>query len=87
MLLIMCFAADIPIGYGLAFDVAEHPFMPEWQRSGYITQIFVTSEYRKQGVGQAMVKYIIRWLTSRGVTHGFLIKTEEAEIKYNQGNT
>jgi len=68
MLLILGLAGDTPIGYGLAFDVAEHPFMPEWQRSGYITQFFVASEHRRQGVGQLLLDSIIQWLASRGIT-------------------
>jgi GNAT superfamily N-acetyltransferase len=68
MLLILCLAGDAPVGYGLAFDVAEHAFMPEWQRSGYITQFFVAPEHRRQGVGQRMFDFIAEWLASRGVT-------------------
>jgi GNAT superfamily N-acetyltransferase len=68
MLLILGFAGETPVGYGMAFDVAEHPFMPEWQRSGYITQFFVAHEYRRQGVGQVLLDSIVQWLASRGVT-------------------
>jgi ribosomal protein S18 acetylase RimI-like enzyme len=68
MLLILGLVGDTPVGYGLAFDVVEHPFMPEWQRSGYITQFFVAPEYRRQGVGQMMFDHIVQWLASRGVT-------------------
>jgi len=68
MLLLLGLVGDTPAGYGLAFDVVEHPFMPEWQRSGYITQFFVTPEYRRQGVGQMMFDHIVEWLASRGVT-------------------
>jgi GNAT superfamily N-acetyltransferase len=67
-LLILGLAGDAPVGYALAFDVARHAFMPEWQRSGYITQFFVASEHRRQGVGQLMFDYVIQWLASRGVT-------------------
>ena len=68
MLLILSLAGDTPVGYGLAFDVAEHAFMPEWQRSGYITQFFVAPEHRRQGVGQMMFEHIVQWLASRGIT-------------------
>jgi ribosomal protein S18 acetylase RimI-like enzyme len=68
MLLILGLAGDVPVGYGLAFDVAEHAFMPEWQRSGYITQFYVAPEYRRRGVGQRMFDFIVEWLASRGVT-------------------
>ena len=68
MLLILGLAGDMPVGYGLAFDVAEHAFMPEWRRSGYITQFFVAPEHRRRGVGQRMFDFIVEWLASRGVT-------------------
>ena len=68
MLLILGLAGDTPAGYGLAFDITEHAFMPEWQRSGYITQFFVAPEHRRQGIGQMMFDYIVQWLASRGVT-------------------
>jgi len=67
MLLILALAEDGPVGYGLAFDVAEHAFMPEWQRAGYITQFYVAPEHRRRGVGQLMFDAIVEWLASRGV--------------------
>jgi ribosomal protein S18 acetylase RimI-like enzyme len=68
MLLLLSQAGDMPVGYGLAFDVAGHAFMPEWQRSGYITQFYVIPEHRRRGVGQRMFDFIVEWLASRGVT-------------------
>ena len=67
MLLILALAEYGPVGYGLAFDVAEHAFMPEWQRAGYITQFYVAPEHRRRGVGQLMFDAIVQWLASRGV--------------------
>jgi GNAT superfamily N-acetyltransferase len=72
MLLILAMAGDMPVGYGLAFDVAEHPFMPEWQRAGYITQLYVSVDHRRRGVGQRLVNHIIEWLASRGVARVLL---------------
>lgn len=72
MLLVLAMAGDTPVGYGLAFDVAEHPFMPEWQRAGYITQLCVSSDHRRRGVGQRLVDYIVEWLASRGVARVLL---------------
>jgi len=72
MLLILGLVGDTPAGYGLAFDVVEHAFMPEWQRAGYITQFFVAPEYRRQSLGQTMLEFIIQWLASRGVTEVLL---------------
>lgn len=72
MLLILGLVGDTPAGYGLAFDVVEHAFMPEWQRAGYVTQFFVAPEHRRQGVGQMMFDFIVQWLASRGVTEMLL---------------
>jgi GNAT superfamily N-acetyltransferase len=72
MLLILALAGDTPAGYAMAFDVPEHPFMPEWQRSGYITQFFVASEHRRRGVGQLLFDAVVEWLSSRGITRVLL---------------
>lgn len=67
MLLVLAWDGDTAAGYGLAFDVAEHPFMPEWTRAGYITQFLVSRAYRRQGVGQILMDYIDDWFRSRGL--------------------
>ncbi len=72
MLLVFSLAGDTPVGYGMAFDVSKHPFMPDWQRAGYITQLFVAPEHRQRGVGRLLLNTIVQWLTSRGVTHVLL---------------
>jgi len=56
-----------PIGYALVFDVMEHPFIPDWERSGYITQMFVQADHRQQGVGQFLFDYSMDWLAERNV--------------------
>src|SRR6266508_6728459 len=48
MLLFLMFLDSKAIGYGLAFDVEEHAYMPEWVRRGYITQYYVDSSCRGQ---------------------------------------
>ena len=80
MLLIFALDGDTPIGYGLAFDVAEHPFMPEWQRSGYITQFFVQAEHRRHGVGELLLDSITDWFTSRGITNVLLNVSLDNEV-------
>jgi GNAT superfamily N-acetyltransferase len=67
MLVLLAVNGGKAVGYGLAFDVLEHPFMPEWRRCGYITQLYVAPESRRQGVGRALVERTIEWLASRGV--------------------
>lgn len=67
MLLILAWVDESPVGYGLAFDVAEHPFMPEWTRAGYITQFLVSRRYRRCGIGKMLMDYIKDWFQSRGL--------------------
>jgi ribosomal protein S18 acetylase RimI-like enzyme len=82
MLLILAVVGDVAIGYGLAFDVAEHPFMPEWQRAGYITQLYVSPGQRRRGVGRLLVDQIVAWLASRGVAEVLLnIVPDETEAE------
>jgi ribosomal protein S18 acetylase RimI-like enzyme len=67
MLLVLAWVDETPVGYGLAFDVAEHPFMPEWTRAGYITQFLVSKDYRQHGIGKTLMDYINDWFQSRGL--------------------
>jgi GNAT superfamily N-acetyltransferase len=60
------------IGYGMAFDVEEHAYMPEWVRRGYVTQFYVDSAYRGQGVGELGLNYIHTWFRSRGLKDAML---------------
>jgi ribosomal protein S18 acetylase RimI-like enzyme len=76
MLLLLAQRHDGPtpnaIGYVLAFDVPTHPFIPTWQRSGYITQLFVAAAYQRQGIGQALATACLAWFTERGLTQVML---------------
>jgi len=72
MLLILAWIGETPVGYGLAFDVAEHPFMPEWTRAGYISQFLVSQNYRQRGVGKMLMDYINDWFQSRGLRKALL---------------
>ncbi|MBN1488095.1 MAG: GNAT family N-acetyltransferase [Anaerolineae bacterium] len=58
---------DTAAGYTMAFDVAEHPFMPDWQRAGYITHFYIREAYRKQGLGQLLYNDVITWFRQRQV--------------------
>ena len=68
MLVFLMLDGSKAIGYGMAFDVEEHPFMPEWTRRGYITQYYLEASYRGQGIGEMGLKYIHDWFRSRGLT-------------------
>jgi ribosomal protein S18 acetylase RimI-like enzyme len=89
MLLVLAWVDEVPVGYGLAFDVAEHPFMPEWTRAGYVTQFLVSRSYRQRGVGKTLMDYINDWFRSRGLRKVLLnVDIEnEAGIRFweNQG--
>lgn len=68
MLLALAWDHTTPIGYGLAFDVAEHPYMPEWTRAGYIAQFLIASTYRQKGVGGLLMTTLNTWFAARGLT-------------------
>ena len=80
MLVFLMYDGEKAIGYGMAFNVEEHPFMPEWTRRGYITQYFVDSAYRGKGIGELGLNYIHNWFRSRGLTNAMLNVDMENEI-------
>jgi len=80
MLVFLMYDRAKAIGYGMAFDVEEHAFMPEWTRRGYITQYFVDPAYREKGIGKLGLNYIHDWFRSRGLTNVMLNVDMENEI-------
>ena len=44
----------------------------DWGRSGYITNMYVTHDYRRRGLGNRMLLQTQEWLKSRGVTRVML---------------
>jgi len=80
MLVFLICDREKAIGYGMAFDVVEHPFMPEWTRRGYITQYYVDSAYRGKGIGKLGLDYIHDWFRSHGLTNAMLNVDMENEI-------
>lgn len=72
MLIFLIIDGSKAIGYGMAFDVEEHAYMPEWVRRGYVTQFYVDSSYRGQGIGELGLKYIHDWFHSRGLKDAML---------------
>jgi GNAT superfamily N-acetyltransferase len=72
MLVFLMVADSKAIGYGMAFDVEEHAYMPEWNRRGYVTQFYVDSTYRGQGIGELGLNCIHAWFQSRGLKDAML---------------
>lgn len=72
MYLILAWDGEIPVGYGLAFDVESDPAKPEWTRTGYISQFLVTKSRRKHGVGKLLMEHIDEWFDSRGIARVLL---------------
>ena len=80
MFLVLGLDGETPMAYALAFDVAEHPFMPDWEHAGYITHFFVAPAYRKQGVGKALLATLMTWFASRAIAQVMLnVAVENAE--------
>lgn len=67
MFLILAWDEEIPIGYGLAFDVESDPAKPEWARTGYVSQFLVSEKYRGRGVGSLLMDHIDNWFSTRGL--------------------
>jgi ribosomal protein S18 acetylase RimI-like enzyme len=88
MLLILAWLGDTPVGYAMIFDVAEHPYMPEWTRAGYITQFLISREYRKHGVGKLLMEQVNAWFDARDLTKVLLNVNvdNEAGIRFWTGN-
>lgn len=80
MLVFLMHDGEKAIGYGMAFDVDEHAYMPEWVRRGYVTQFYVDSSYRGQGIGELGLKYIHDWFRSRGLTDAMLNVAIDNEV-------
>ena len=72
MLVFLMCDGERAIGYGMAFDVEEHAYMPEWSRRGYVTQYYIDVSHRGQGVGEMGLNYIHDWFRSRGLTNVML---------------
>jgi GNAT superfamily N-acetyltransferase len=80
MLLFLLYSDAKAVGYGMAFDVEEHAYMPEWVRRGYITQFYVDASCRGQGVGEMGLNYIHNWFRSRGLKDAMLNVAIDNEV-------
>lgn len=80
MLVFLMYSDSKAVGYGMAFDVGEHAYMPEWVRRGYITQYYVDSSCRGQGVGELGLSYIHNWFRSRGLKDAMLNVAIDNEV-------
>ena len=72
MLVFLMYSGEEAVGYGMAFDVDQHAYMPEWTRRGYITQFYVDPSCRGQGIGEMGLSYIHAWFRSRGLKDAML---------------
>jgi GNAT superfamily N-acetyltransferase len=52
---------------GVVVDLVPEMFVPE--KGGFLADIFVSADYRKRGVGRALVEALADWFRSRGVQH------------------
>ncbi len=80
MLLFLMYSDSKAVGYGMAFDVEEHAYMPEWVRRGYVTQFYVDASCRGQGAGELGLNYIHDWFHSRGLKDAMLNVAIDNEV-------
>jgi len=57
------------VGYvlGMIADIMAEAFMPI--RSGFLADIYVRSDYRRQGIGKELVERLILWFQSKEITY------------------
>lgn len=57
------------VGYvlGMIADIMASVFQPV--RSGFLADIYVSSDYRRQGIGQELVERLVLWFQSKDVTY------------------
>jgi GNAT superfamily N-acetyltransferase len=55
------------IGYALAVVVDVIPDMFIQENSGFLADIYVDDDYRRQGVGRALVTEVRSWLSRQGI--------------------
>ncbi len=55
------------VGYALAVVVDVIPDMFIQENSGFLADIYVDDDYRRQGVGRALVDAVTAWLAGQGV--------------------
>lgn len=72
MLVLLASVEEQAVGYALSFDVAAHPFIPNGERTSYITNLFVTESHQQRGIGRALVDHTLDWLVPRKIPHMML---------------
>lgn len=55
------------VGYALAVIVDVIPDMFVQENSGFLADIYVEDEFRRQGVGRALVAAVTEWLSGHGI--------------------
>lgn len=66
------------VGYVLAHTTPRPPIYPVG-RYGFISDLYVMEPYRRQGIGQTLLQYAVKWLASLGVTAVELLAAERNE--------
>jgi GNAT superfamily N-acetyltransferase len=57
------------VGFVLGVVVDLAPEMFEQEASGFLADIYVVEEYRRSGVGRALVTALMEWFESRGLRY------------------
>lgn len=69
------------VGFAISFIHAYPPIFLE-KTCGFISDIAVTSGYRRKGIGSALLEKIFTWFASRGITRVELRVASQNQIGY-----
>lgn len=57
------------VGYALGFVVDLMPEMFQQEPSGFLADIYVAADYRRQGVGRALVEQMVGWFRDNHLSY------------------
>lgn len=60
-------AGDRVVGYILGAIIELHPDLFDHTSAGYIADVFVDQDYRRQGIGTELVETMLDWFVDQGV--------------------
>jgi len=72
------------VGYAVCWIAKRPPYLYKVDRIGYISDVFVEEQYRRRGIGSALLGKILEWFKNKNIKYvelSVLVKNEKA-IKF-----